>query len=99
VSSIKVRNSKPVRLVLEAVNEQEEKKRRAIAFREATEEEKRALQIVSQIKYESERVKSFVTIPFFCYSSIHLLITACYSFTDYPLPFKSRRNKMHSLPI
>ena len=47
VSSIKVRNSKPVRLVLEAVNEQEEKKRRAIAFREATEEEKRALQIVS----------------------------------------------------
>jgi hypothetical protein len=47
VSSIKVRNSKPVRLVLEAANEQEEKKRRAIAFREATEEEKRALQIVS----------------------------------------------------
>jgi len=45
VSSIKVRNSKPVRLVLEAVNEQEEKKRRAIAFREATEEEKAALQI------------------------------------------------------
>jgi hypothetical protein len=32
---------------LEAANEQEEKKRRAIAFREATEEEKRALQIVS----------------------------------------------------
>jgi hypothetical protein len=31
--------------VLEAVNEQEEKKRRAIAFREATEEEKAALQI------------------------------------------------------
>lgn len=47
VSSIKVRNSKPVRLVLEAANEQEEKKRRAIAFREATEEEKKALQIVS----------------------------------------------------
>ena len=47
MSSIKVRNSKPVRLVLEAVNEQEEKKRRAIAFREATEEEKRALQVVS----------------------------------------------------
>jgi C-terminal processing protease CtpA/Prc len=45
VSSIKVRNSKPVRLVLEAANEQEEKKRRAIAFREATEEEKKALQI------------------------------------------------------
>jgi hypothetical protein len=52
VSSIKVRNSKPVRLVLEAVNEQEEKKRRAIAFREATEEEKRALQVVSQIEFK-----------------------------------------------
>lgn len=36
-----------MRLVLEAANEQEEKKRRAIAFREATEEEKKALQIVS----------------------------------------------------
>jgi hypothetical protein len=87
VSSIKVRNSKPVRLVLEAVNEQEEKKRRAIAFREATEEEKRALQIVSQIESQSESVKSFVTIPFFRYSSIPLLITACHSFTDYSLPF------------
>lgn len=51
VSSIKVRNSKPVRLVLEAANEQEEKKRRAIAFREATEEEKKALQIVSLYLY------------------------------------------------
>jgi C-terminal processing protease CtpA/Prc len=40
LSTIKVRNSKPVRLVLEAPNEQEEKKRRAIAYAEASEEEK-----------------------------------------------------------
>jgi len=42
LSCIKVRNTKPVRLVLEAQNESEENKRRAIAFREPTEEEKAA---------------------------------------------------------
>lgn len=41
ISAIRVRNTKPVRLVLEAANEMEEKKRRAIAFKELTEEEKR----------------------------------------------------------
>jgi C-terminal processing protease CtpA/Prc len=40
LSVIKMRNTKPVRLVLEAANEAEEKKRRAIAFAEMTEEEK-----------------------------------------------------------
>lgn len=40
LASIKVRNTKPVRLVLEAPNEMEEKKRRAIAYKEKTEEEK-----------------------------------------------------------
>jgi len=39
---IKSRNSKPVRLVLEAKNEAEEKKRRAIAFAELTAEQKAA---------------------------------------------------------
>merc|ERR1712146_154393 len=39
--SIKSRNTKPVTLVLEAKNEAEEKKRRAIAFKELTDEEKR----------------------------------------------------------
>eukprot|EP01038_Epipyxis_sp_PR26KG_P003974 gene3974-5694_t len=42
LAAIKVRNTKPVTLVLEAANEQEEKKRRAIAFAEQTEEEKAA---------------------------------------------------------
>jgi C-terminal processing protease CtpA/Prc len=39
--SIKSRNTKPVKLVLEAANEADEKKRRAIAFKEMTEEEKK----------------------------------------------------------
>ena len=39
--SIKSRNTKPVTLVLEAKNEGEEKKRRAIAFKELSEEEQR----------------------------------------------------------
>ena len=39
--SIKSRNTKPVTLVLEAKNEAEEKKRRAIAFKELSDEEKR----------------------------------------------------------
>lgn len=40
ISCINVRNTKPVKLVLEAANEAEEKKRRAIAFAEMTEEQK-----------------------------------------------------------
>lgn len=40
MSTIKVRNSKPVRMVLEASNEAEEKKRRLIAFKEMSEEQK-----------------------------------------------------------
>ncbi len=40
LSVIKVRNTKPVKLVLEAPNEQEEKKRRAIAFAEESAEVK-----------------------------------------------------------
>jgi C-terminal processing protease CtpA/Prc len=47
LASIKVRNTKPVRLVLEAPNEQEEKRRRAIAFAEASEEEKARQKAVS----------------------------------------------------
>ena len=42
MSSIKVRNSKPVRLVLEAPNEAEEKKRRLIAFKELSADQKAA---------------------------------------------------------
>ena len=42
--SIKSRNSKPVKLVLEAPNEAEEKKRRAIAFAELSAEQKAAKQ-------------------------------------------------------
>ena len=42
--TIKSRNTKPVKLVLEAKNEAEEKKRRAIAFKELTDEEKRVKQ-------------------------------------------------------
>jgi len=44
LSVIKMRNTKPVKLVLEAVNEAEEKKRRAIAFAELSEAEKLAKQ-------------------------------------------------------
>lgn len=44
LSCIKVRNNKPVVLVLEAANEAEEKKRRAIAYKELTVEEKRLAQ-------------------------------------------------------
>lgn len=42
LASIKVRGTKPVKLVLEAANELEEKKRRAIAFKEKSDEEKAA---------------------------------------------------------
>eukprot|EP01035_Chromulina_nebulosa_P020728 gene20728-26872_t len=41
LTTIRMRNTKPVKLVLEAPSEQEEKRRRAIAFAEATEEEKK----------------------------------------------------------
>ena len=44
LSVIKMRNTKPVKLVLEAANETEEKKRRAIAFAEMSEKEKIAKQ-------------------------------------------------------
>lgn len=44
VKSIQVRNTKPVKLALEARSEQEEKRRQAIAFRELTEAEKAAKQ-------------------------------------------------------
>lgn len=44
LSVIKMRNTKPVKLVLEAANEAEEKKRRAIAFKELSEAEKLAKQ-------------------------------------------------------
>merc|ERR1719231_14692 len=44
LSTIKVRNTKPVTMVLEATNEADEKKRRAIAFAEASEAEKKAAQ-------------------------------------------------------
>lgn len=55
MTTIKSRNSKPVKLVLEAPNEMEEKRRRAIAFKEATEEEKAA-----QKKKDEELLKSMV---------------------------------------
>ena len=55
MATIKSRNTKPVRLVLEAPNEMEEKRRRAIAFKEATEEEKAA-----QKKKDEELLKSMV---------------------------------------
>ena len=42
--TIKSRNTKPVKLVLEGPNEAEEKKRRAIAFKELSDEEKRLKQ-------------------------------------------------------
>lgn len=45
MSTIRVRNSKPVKLVLEAPTEQEEKKRRAIAYAEKSEAEKKELKI------------------------------------------------------
>ena len=50
-STIKMRNTKPVKLVLEAPNEQEEKKRRAIAFAEKSEAEKKEMKIVSYYYY------------------------------------------------
>lgn len=40
LSTIKMRNTKPVKLVLEAADEQEEKRRRAIAFAEVSEAQK-----------------------------------------------------------
>ena len=40
MSTIKMRNTKPVKLVLEAADEQEEKRRRSIAFAEVSEEQK-----------------------------------------------------------
>lgn len=54
LSCIKVRNTKPVTLVLEAATEAEEKKRRAIAFKEQTEEEKR------MAKEEADRLLSLM---------------------------------------
>jgi len=44
-STIKVRNTKPVKLVLEAPNEQEEKRRRSIAYAEKSEAEKKEIKI------------------------------------------------------
>jgi len=44
MTTIRMRNTKPVKLVLEAPSEAEEKKRRAIAFAEASEEEKKIAQ-------------------------------------------------------
>ena len=44
-----MRNNKPVKLVLEAATEQEEKKRRAIAYKEATAEEKAKAQLVRKL--------------------------------------------------
>lgn len=49
MSTIKVRNTKPVKLVLEAATEQEEKKRRSIAFAEKSDAEKKEIKIVSII--------------------------------------------------
>lgn len=54
LSVIKVRNSKPVTLVLEAPNEQEEKKRRAIAYAEKSDEEKAAQKLVRIIISNTE---------------------------------------------
>jgi C-terminal processing protease CtpA/Prc len=48
VSCINMRNTKPVRLVLEAATPEEEMKRRAIAFKEPTPEELAAKKIVSK---------------------------------------------------
>jgi C-terminal processing protease CtpA/Prc len=45
VSCIKLRNNKPTKIVLEAATEAEEKKRRAIAYAEASEEEKKLQKI------------------------------------------------------
>jgi hypothetical protein len=47
MSTIRMRNTKPVKLVLEAPTEQEEKKRRAIAFAEKSEAEKEQVRVVS----------------------------------------------------
>ena len=50
LSCIKMRNGKPTKLVLEAQNEAEEKKIRAIAYAEKSEEEKRMAQKVWKIR-------------------------------------------------
>ena len=47
LSCIKVRNTKPVRIVLEAQDEEQEKKRRAMAFKELTPAEQQAKQKVN----------------------------------------------------
>jgi hypothetical protein len=47
LTTIKSRNTKPVKLVLEAPDEQEEKRRRAIAYAEASAEVKEQNRIVS----------------------------------------------------
>lgn len=44
LAAIKVRNTKPVKLVLEAPDEAEEKRRKAIAFKELSDAEKAAKQ-------------------------------------------------------
>ena len=60
--SIKSRNTKPVTLVLEAKNEAEEKKRRAVAFKELTEEEKRIKQekddaLLAQMEEDDKKLR------------------------------------------
>ena len=59
LSVIKMRNTKPVKLVLEAVNEAEEKKRRAIAFKELSEAEKLAKQ-----KKDDDLLSDYIKIKF-----------------------------------
>eukprot|EP01031_Cornospumella_fuschlensis_P031925 gene31925-38597_t len=62
LSCINVRNTKPVRLVLEAANPAEEAKRRAIAYREPTEEEKAAkrkqdAELLQEIEQEDQLLR------------------------------------------
>ena len=61
--SIKSRNSKPVKLVLEGPNEKEEKKRRAIAFKELSDEEKRVKQekddaLLAQMRQDDKALRN-----------------------------------------
>lgn len=71
MSTIKVRNSKPVRLVLEAPTEAEEKKRRLIAFKELTASEKEAKKkkdddlLADMLKEDQELFKKGVKKGFF----------------------------------
>lgn len=52
LSCIKVRNTKPVKLVLEAATEEEEKKRRAIAYAPPSPQQVEAKRVVSQLMYD-----------------------------------------------